>query len=107
MRLLANVLRPAKIGFLCYPFPSREVTAVLDRLALRPDICGISNCSNLALFQVQFVSRAISLNNHISDFWQRAKKECVHRWFRRWDLRRGSLRSKIDSLISWFAPESK
>ena len=82
MRLLANVLRPAKIAFLCYPFPSREVTAVLDRLALRPDICGISNCSNLALFQVQFVSRAISLNNHISDFWPRAKKECVHRWFR-------------------------
>lgn len=74
MRLLANVLRPAKIAFLCYPFPSREVTAALDRLALRPDICGISNCSNLALFQVQFVSRAISLNNHISDFWREQKK---------------------------------
>ena len=69
MRLLANDLRPAKIAFLCYPFPSREVTAVLDRLALRPDICGISNYSHLTLFQVQFVSRAITLNNRISVFW--------------------------------------
>ena len=106
MRLLANVLRPAKIAFLCYPFPSREVTAVLDRLALRPDIdiCGISNCSNLALFQVQFVSRAISLNNHISDFWPRAKKERVHRWFRRWDLRRGRYAVKSGRSLAGFAP---
>jgi hypothetical protein len=74
MRLLANDLGPAKIAFLCYPIPNREVTAVLDRLALRPDICGISNCSNLALFQVQFVSRAISLNNHISDFGREQRK---------------------------------
>jgi hypothetical protein len=70
MRLLANDLRPAKIAFLCYPFPSREVTVVLDRLALRPDICGISNCSNLALFQLQFVSLAMTLNNRRSDFWR-------------------------------------
>jgi hypothetical protein len=62
MRLLANDLGPAKIGFLCYPFPSCEVTPLLDRLALRPDTCGLSNCSHLTLFQLQFVFRAMTLN---------------------------------------------
>jgi hypothetical protein len=68
MRLLANDLGPAKITFLCYPFPSREVTALLDRLALRSDICGISNYSHATLFQVQFVSSAMTLNNRSADF---------------------------------------
>jgi hypothetical protein len=68
MRLLVNDLGPAKTTFLCYPFRSREVTAILDRLALRSDVCGISNYSHSALFQVQFVSRAMTLNNRTSDF---------------------------------------
>ena len=68
MRLLARDLRPAKIAFLCYPFPSREVTAILDRLALRPDIFRISNYSHSTLFQVQFVSGAMTLNNRRPDF---------------------------------------
>jgi hypothetical protein len=68
MRLLANDLGPAKIAFLCYPSPSREVTAVLDRLALRSDIGGISNYSHSTLFQVRFLSRAVTLNNRRSDF---------------------------------------
>jgi hypothetical protein len=75
MRPLANDLGPAKISFLCYPSPSREVTAVLDRLALRPDGCGISNSSRSTLFQGQFVSRAMTLNNRRSDFLaERIKK---------------------------------
>jgi hypothetical protein len=68
MRLLANDLGPAKIVFLCYSFPSREVTALLDQLALRPDIGGISNYSHSTLFQVQFGSRVMTLNNRSSDF---------------------------------------
>jgi hypothetical protein len=103
MRLLASDLGPAKIGFLCYPFPSLEVTPLLDRLGLRPDTCGLSNCSHLTLFQVQFVSRAMTLNNRRSDFLaERIKKECIHRSFCGCDRRRGKLRCEIDSLIRWF-----
>lgn len=69
MRLLANDLGPAKIAFLCYSFPSREVTTLLDRPVLRPDICGISNYSRLTL-QVEFVSRTTTLNNRSADFWR-------------------------------------
>jgi hypothetical protein len=68
MRLLANDLGPGRIAFLCYPFPSREVTALLDRLALRSDTCSLLNYSHSSLFQVQFVSRAMTLNNRGSDF---------------------------------------
>jgi hypothetical protein len=68
MWLLVNDLGPAKTTFLCYPFRSREVTAILDRLALRSDICGISNYSHSTLFQVQFVSHAMTLYNGTSDF---------------------------------------
>jgi hypothetical protein len=64
MRLLANDLGPAKIVF--YAIPSREV--FLDQLALRPDICAILNYSHSTLFQVQFVSRVMTLNNRSSDF---------------------------------------
>jgi hypothetical protein len=70
MRLLADDLGPAKSTFLCYPLFSREVTAILDRLALRPDICGISNYLHSTLFQVQFVSRPMTLTIAALIFWR-------------------------------------
>jgi hypothetical protein len=107
MRLLANDLGPAKIAFLCYPFPSREVTAVLDRFALRSDICGISNYSHSTLFQVQFVSRAMTLNNRTSDFLaERIRKNASTVCFAA-DPRSGTLRCEIGPLISWFCAKSQ
>jgi hypothetical protein len=73
MGLLAN--GPAKIVFLCYLFPSREFTALLDQLARGSAICGRSNYSHSTLFQVQFVSAPMTLNDRRSDFLaERIKK---------------------------------
>jgi hypothetical protein len=101
MRLLANDLGQAKTAFLCCPFRSREVTAILDQLALRSDICGISNYSHSTLFQVQFVSRAMTLNNRTSDFLaERIKRNASTVRFAG-DPPSDTLRCEIGPLISW------
>ena len=101
MRLLANDLGPAKTTCLCYPFHSREVTAILDRLALRSHICGISNYSHSTLFQVQFVSPSMTLDDRTSDFLaERIKRNASAVRFAA-DPRSGTLRCEIGPLISW------
>src|SRR4030095_10425135 len=61
--------------------------------------------SHPTLFQVQFVSRAITLNNRTADFLAaRIKKECVHRSFRSGICEEVRCAVKIGSVLAAFAP---
>ena len=63
--------------------------------------------SHSTLIQVQFVSRAITLNNRTSDFLaERIEKNASTVRSAVGILRRGSLRCEIGSLISWFCAKS-
>src|SRR5207248_10390981 len=82
MRLLVKDLGPAKIAFLSDPSPSSKIPAVLDRVVLRRNICSISNDSRSTLFQVQFLSHELTMNNLTPDPLTRMKKNYVKKQMR-------------------------